>query len=1160
MSKIHFILGRTGTGKTHKILTEIINECEKNPVGDPIFIITPEQMTFHTEYQLLLMNKSNSMIRANAVSFNRLAYRIMQEVGGLSRFHLDEVGKGMLLQKIMMANSDLGIFSRYLKKPGFIQKLDELFSEFKNYQLDASYLKEKLFSTPLQLPAKQKISKLVEIYEKFVEATLKQYLTTEDYFTLLAEAIGQSELIKNAHIYIDGYHAFNAQEYTIIQKLAQNSKSIKIALTACENSKYELWSSIMATYNELKERLQHLRPTEERVNTTQFPRQQTITHLEKNFMQAGKASEETSHINLLRAPIRRLEIEEVAIKIHQIMRSQNIAFSNIAIYTSSPQEDQQLFKTIFAKHDIPYFLDYKEKMLIHPVINLLHKIFDIFTTNWNNNAVFTVLKTGLFVNVTQFAKTASYKHVTNKHFEDIDLLENYVLARNIRKTDWVSGTKWNYSKYQTSKQTDAELAFETKLNQIKQQVVLPILELEMKLKKTSSTTHIATAIFGFLEQLEIPKKLHLMASSANSLTNQKQAKQHEQVWTKLIQVLEQIVEVAGDEEIPLTDFIQIFKTGLEQLTFATVPPALDAVQIGDIIRSRYQLATNFNDYKYYGIKHVFIIGANDGVLPSIPAESSLLSEKEREVLASLDIGLAPSLMQSQQDEIFCLYTILSSAKESVTLSYSNENDVKPSYIFNHIQQLFPNIKVQEIGEDDLYDQSRLTSRKALFDKVLLNLKLNPNRQSYYEPILKYYERNDQVAYELIKRAASYENQVDAPSTKLTKELYGEEIEASVSRIELFNQCQFAHFMSYGLRLRERALFELTMPDIGSLYHEALKYISILVKNDNRSFASLSDSEVQNLAKMAVADTIKKYRAFAILESSARMGSLKTKLTSVVEKTLTALTRHSQRSEFKESYFELQFGKEISEAKLGIKTAARRIGSFNLSLKGIIDRIDTARVGERMYLRVVDYKSGKKELDLDTVYYGLSLQLLTYLDVAINGMSDNALGAGALYFHVHNPYTQINEEVLTTENPVMTVENEQSADYRMTGYLPENYEVAIMSDTYLADGASKSDVVPITLKKDQTFAARGNKILTPADFDMLRKFAGKKIDDAVYEMTAGRVRINPSSHKGSTACDWCQYLAVCKFDVVHNKYRNLPPVKADEALGRIKGLMGEDYCG
>jgi len=1158
MSKVRFILGRTGTGKTYKILTGIKNECTSNPTGDPIFIITPEQMTFHTEYQLLLMNDANSLLRANAVSFNRLAYRIMQEVGGLSRYHLDEVGKAMLLQKIMIASSEnLGIFTKYLKKPGFIGKMDELFSEFKNYQLDTGILKEKISTAQLQPQTKQKIATLAEIYEKFNDVTLKQYLTTEDYFTLLASAIEKSEIIKNADIYIDGYYTFNAQEYAIIQKLAQNSKSITIALTVDINSKSALWNTTRTTYNNLRASLQHLKPDEIQLIAKQYSagKNQAIVHLAENFMQKNVASTLRRHISLLVAGNKRQEIEEAAIQIRQLTR-QNVTFSNIAIYTSNPQADQRLYKAIFAKHEVPYFLDYKERMMIHPVINLLHKIFDVFTLNWNNNAVFTVLKTGLFVNVQSFAKTSVYEHVASIHFEDIDLLENYVIARNIRKSDWTSGIKWIYSKYGATNQTDVELEFEARLNRVKDQAVLPILEFEIKLKKATTATHFASAAFEFLEQLEIPKKLQLMSSLADTLQNQKEKKQHEQVWGKLLQILEQIVEVAADDEISLTDFMQMFKTGLEQLTFATIPPVLDAVQIGDITRSRYQLATNFSEPENYGIKHVFIIGANDGQLPSVPAESSLLSEKEREVLASLGIGLAPSLIQSQQDEIFSLYTILSAAKESVTLSYSSENDGKPSDIFSNIQQLFPLIKVQEIDDIDLYDTDRLTSKKALFDRALLDLKLNSNSRGYYEPLLHYYESNDQLGYELINRATQYENQVDALSAELTKEVYGDVIEASVSRIELFNQCQFAHFMNYGLRLRERDLFELTMPDIGSLYHEALKFISLLIKKDHRSFASLSVGEIKRLAELGVADTIKQYRAFGILESSNRMDSLKNKLTVVVEKTIHALMRQGQRSEFKESYFELPFGKDVNDQGDGaIQTSTRQVGDFSLSLKGVIDRIDLASTGDKTYLRIVDYKSGKKELDLDTVYYGLSLQLLTYLDVAINGLSGDFLGAGALYFHVHNPYTQINEEILTNDALASTLQKEQAADYRMTGYLPENYEVVMMSDAYLADGvASRSDVVPITLKKDGTFAARGNKTLTAGDFEILRGYTNQKIDDAVLEMTTGGLNINPSSHKGSSACDWCKFKAVCKFDVVYNKPRNLSTVKADEALGMMQGLI------
>jgi len=1128
MSKIQLILGRTGTGKSHRILTEITNNCTANPLGSPIFVITPEQMTFHTEYQLLLMNPANSLIRANVTSFTRLAQRIMQEVGGLARYHLDEVGKTMLLQKIMLSqtNDELGIFAKYVKKPGFIQKMNELFSEFKKYQLNPANLKEQLTKTDLSRQTQQKIATLVNIYELFNETTLTQYLTTEDYFTLLIDIIAESELITQAEIYIDGYHTFNVVERAIIGQLAQHAKKLTIALTIDETSNYGLFNTTQTTFANLMADLEHLKPHIVRLPKSGFPapNNPTIRHIETNFMQAGQPQDVwdsiDENIQLLAAPSRRLEIEAVATRIHELAYQQNVAFSNIAIYSSNPQADQHLFQNIFTKYDIPYFLDYKSQMLTHPVINLLYQVFDVFESNWRSSSVLKILKTGLFVDVLNFAKEADYKQAVIKNLETVDRLENYVIARNIRKQDWFVG------------QMDGA------------EMVRPLIEFELVLEQAHTVIDFATAVFTFLEQLEIPKKLQLMTAVADRQGEIHAKKQHEQVWSKLLQILEQIVEVAGGDPLSRTDFVQILRAGLEQLTFATIPPALDAVQIGDIIRSRYQLVPNFQALNTYGIEHLFIIGANDGELPLIPVETSLLSEKERQILNHHKIELAPSLMQSQQDEIFSLYTILSAATKTITISYSTENSGQPSYIFTHLANLFPQVEIIEFKSTDPY--ARLTTKRVLFDKTLLNLRLNREQRCFYQPVIDYLKWSDQLQYQLLERALGYANQVQPLSPTQASNLYGTEIEASVSRLELFNNCQFAHFMSYGLKLRERDLFQLEISDIGTLFHEVLKSVSRQLQKENRGFATLTDSEIQTLAKMGVDAVLKKEKAFLILKSSPRMNQLAIKLQAVVTKTIFALAKQGNLSNFKESYFEMRFGKDAN-----IKTKPRTIGDVELSLKGVIDRIDLSEADGKKYLRVVDYKSSKRELELDSVYYGLSLQLLTYLDVAITGLADDFDNAGALYFHVHNPYTQVNEELLTKPDFGATLMTGQSAQYRMTGLLPANYDVVTMSDLLLADGtATKSDVIPVTLKKDGTFAAVGNRTLQTVDFDLLRNYTNQKIDESVGLMVDGAVQINPASHKTKTACDWCKFKAVCQFDLAHNKHRNLPKLKNEEVLTRI----------
>lgn len=1129
MKKVNFVIGQAGSGKTHHILTGITNKCMADPFGLPLFVITPEQMTFHTEYQLLLMNPQNSLVRANVTSFTRLAQRIMQEVGGLARYHLDEVGKAMLLQKILLDQTDdLGIFAKYVKKTGFIKKMDELFTEFKNYQLDPAMLKAKLTTTDFGTKTQQKITTLANIYEHFNEITLSQYLTTEDYFTHLLQVMGESELIKQAEIYIDGYHTFNAQEIAIITQLAAHAKQVTIALTTAPTSVYNLFSTTQKTYSRLYDALAAYNPHILQLPNAEMPvpTNQIINHIKTNFMQAGRpftsVSNECDHFQLGVAPSRRDEIEAVATSIHRLAFEQNVAFSNIAVYSANPQVDQHLYHNIFAKFEIPHFLDLKASMLTHPVINLVHKVFAVFETNWRASSVFQVLKTGLFVDVTNFALGGNYQQAVIKNFELVDALENYVLARNFKKADWLAGNVQNT------------------------EIVQPLIEFEIALVAANTMVEYATAVISFLETLAIPKKLQLMIADADASSQLQVKKQHEQVWPKLLNVFEQLVEVGGKTQLTQTDFALVLAAGLEQLTFATVPPTLDAVQIGDITRSRHQLVPNFNRPTTYGIEHVFIIGANDGVLPSIPVEASLLSEKERQILTSLDIELAPSLITSQQDEVFSLYTILATAQKSISISYSNEDSGQPSYIFTHLAQIFPQIQVRPLTVTDPYDC--LTTKNVLIDKTLFNLRLNQHQKEYYQPAVDYIKRSESLQYQLMMRALGYDNGVQPLSVAQTTSLYGEQIEASVSRLELFNNCQFAHFMNYGLRLKERDLFQLEIADIGTLFHEVLKYIALQLRKQQRGFASLSDNEIKTLTKLGVAAVVKKEAAFQIFKSSPRMQQLVIKLEAVVMKTVFTLAKQGKMSDFKETYFEMRFGKDAM-----LKTKSRQIGATEFSLKGVIDRIDIARNehGKR-FLRVVDYKSSKRELELDAVYYGLSLQLLTYLDVALTNLDGEYDNAGALYFHVHNPYTQINEEILTDQTTlVTTAEQGQSAQYRMTGLLPQNHEVAIMSDNLLNGSRTKSDIIPVSLKKDGTFSAVGNRTLDNHDFDLLRQYTNQKISETVSLMSSGKVAINPAQHKAKTACDWCSFKAVCQFDSAYNQQRNLPKLKNDEVLTMMK---------
>ena len=1176
---IRFILGRSGVGKTRLVLNEIKAACDELPQGDPIFVIAPDQMTFHLEYQLLKQSQYPSLMRVQGLSFNRFAYRILQETGGLSRYHLNQVGLALLLQKVMNEKKgQLSLFPFYANKPGFISKVSEMIAEFKNYCVTPNQLFQTIQTqqeiSNWSVQSVKKINDIAILYDEFEKLSLGRYLMTEDYYTLLSEQIAYSSTIANSDFYIDGYHLFNKQEELILLQLMKYAKSVTIVLTHDLNSTSSVFSLPSRTYSKLASQLEEMGLNYEIQELTEgnhrFKSDTALAHLEKQFMQFPTVKSEAKGVHFFQAANSRLEVEEVAKRIHHLIHKEGYAFNDIAIYTAQSEEYQELIASIFPKFEIPVFLDYKESMLIHPLMVLLYHVFDVMMNGWRHESMFMIIKTGLFMDVSQIKKQQSFYEAFQAYQRQVDVLENYCLARQIKKQDWQQKDDWVYEKYQGLGRgyvkTDDDLAVEDLLNTLKKQISSLLTSFEKKLKKAKTYKEFAVATFTFLEEAQIPQKLALLESSAEETQHLKLLKQHQQVWNKVLELFEQLVEIGQEEAVSLENFATVFKAGLEEMSYATVPPRLDQVSVGELRRARYQLVTDLGEAGQYGIKHAFVLGVNEGQIPSVMGESSLLSEVEREQLKELGIELAPSLEQSQQDEQFILYTVFTSPKQTLTLSYVSSNDegkeFLPSYVYNQLKEMFPLSQEAHIGrefDDDLYEQ--LTTLNQSVAHLLAHLKQNPAYRSYYEPLLAYYKEHNPLIYQMVMRILGYENEVTNLDEVLTKKLYSEEIVASVSRLELFNQCEFAHYLRYGLQLKDRERYQLDLPHIGELYHEALKRIATMIQKENRTFADLTQDECQTLAKM-VSDELSEQLLYKILKQNKRMMKLTERLTHVVYKTLIGLKYQSSQSEFKPMFFELPFQTGKSN---GIHIDSRPIGKgFKLSLKGIIDRVDVAKSKDesQAYLRIVDYKSSQQDLELDKVYYGLSLQLLTYLDVVVTNalqlIDMPAEVGGLLYFHVHRPIISKDDQDLlrdvALEEQILRLHQE---DFKMKGYLPDDYDVVTLSDHRITDRL-KSDVVPITLKKDGSFSSRGTSTLSPAELSMLRNYTNQTIERAATKITQGSLQINPSHHGDRKACDFCSYRGVCQFDIdfLGNQPRILAKMKKENALEAIKCQLEE----
>ena len=1164
---IRFIIGRSGTGKTQKMITQIKAECDALPGGDPIFVLVPDQMSFHTEYQLLKQSKSPSLMRVQGLSFSRLAYRILQETGGLSRHHLNEVGLALLLQKVMNEKKhELTLFPSYINTPGFIQKVSEILTEFKSYCISPEALLKTLEAQKNASKSLHKLNDLATIYQAFSELTLNTYLMKEDYFTLLSEQIGASLTVAKGDFYIDGYHLFNKQEELIIFGLMKYAKSVTIILTHDPHSTSQVFALPSRTMQRLVTGIEKMGLTyeiEELKQQVRFDQTKALADLEQNFLQPARKPSEKIGVSFFSAANLRIEVEEVARRIYYLVHHQGYTYSDIAIYTATTDNYHDLLTAIFPKFGIPFFLDQKESMLNHSLMTLLYHVFDVFLHGWRHETMFTLLKTGLFIDVSEIKKEQSFYQLYEHHHRQIDQLENYCLARNIHKQRWQAEIDWKYERYRglgrDYVQTDEDLMVQQQLNQLRHSIANQLSTFEKALEKAKAYKDFAVETFKFLETMAIPQKLNLFEETAAHLGELGQQKLHEQVWNQMLVLFEQLVEIGGEATVTLNDFTAVFKAGLESMTYATVPPRLDQVSIGQLQRARYQLVNDLKEAGRYGIKHAFVLGINEGEIPQIKTESSLINEREREQLKELGLELAPSLEQTWIDEQFILYTVFTSPSDSLTLSYIRSNDegkeFLPSYIYDHLKKLFPKAVEEQIGHHlagDVYQH--LTTPTQSVAPVIAHLKEAPEKRSYYEPILTYYQHHFPLIYQMISQALNYQNEVTALDGEITKQLYSEEIVASVSRIELFNQCEFAHYLRYGLGLADRELYQLDFPHIGELYHEALKRIATLIQQEKRTFADLTVKECETLSHQ-VAEELSEQLLYQILKQNKRMQQLTNRLAGVLKKTLIGLKYQGANEKFKPLFFELAFGVG-KKSRISLKSRPLN-NDFRLSLRGVIDRIDLAQTADKAYLRVIDYKSSGRPLNLDAVYYGLSLQLLTYLDVALANslqlIGTRAEAGGLLYFHVHHPFINQDEELLPQENLSETLAQMQQEQYKMTGYLPEDYEVALLSDHRLKGEKTKSDIVPITLKKDGSFSSVGNALLTSENFDLLRTFAKGKIESSAIKITEGQLNINPSQHNQTKACDYCSYRGICQFDAdfLGNNLRKLPKMKSDSVIEAIK---------
>ncbi len=1142
---VRYILGRSGAGKTHYCMEDITAKAQ-NKQDHPLILLVPEQFTLQSQKDLITRQPQKGIMRAEVLSFQRLAYRVFGEVGGTTKKVLGDIGKTMVLRKIIHGlDKELKVFQKAVRQKGFMDSLGQTIEEFHQYAVEPAHLKDRIELAQGKPGLQHKLHDLYLIYSQFTAFIQKEYITTEETLDLLAQKVEQSKYLEGAEIWIDGFYGFTPQEYRILYKLSKKVKRLNITLTVdpdqyrkvplCETDPFyeskrtiHKLDKITALYDVDVEEPICLKGNP----TYRFIDNSDLAHLEQMYFQypCKEYGASPDSMRIFTASNRYTEIEYISRCIIELVRDHQWRFRDIAVVSGGLMEYEKNIKGIFKEYEIPYFIDQKSDILSHPLIELVRAGVEILIRNWSYESLFRYLKT----NLTEIPR------------EEVDILENYALAYGIRGISTWTGKDWTFgieADLDTPRHTEYEEQQQNKVNDIRKKVIRPLKKMHTSLKKSTLTVKsITEALYELLQDLHVSDTLSHWIDQYRQEQKLLLVKKNTQIWDLLMDVLDKMVEILGDEKVTLEEYARILDSGFMQCTMGLIPPALDQVVVGDLQRSRL-----------HEIKALFVIGVNDGIVPSPVEELGLFSDMERVYMNGLGIELAPDGRRKVFEEQFQIYMGLTKPSQKLSLSYALGDEegkaLRPSVLVSRIKKLFPYI--QEDSDLHLQEEQSLqyvTRPSTTFHHLGNALRQHIEQEEVlplWWDVLSWYKQNSlwQHKLDITIKGLFHTNQEQYLQHTSVKKLYGREIYSSVSKLEKFMGCPFAYFAQYGLKAKERKLFRLHTPDLGRLFHKALDEFAKKLEAEQIPWRKLTKSECDH----AVGDIIENLAprlGNEILLSTARYSYLVERLKRITRRAVWTLTEHIKRGTFEPLGFEVGFGKDEKLPPIVIELPSGE----KIILTGRVDRIDILDQDQQAYIKIIDYKSGSKTFNLLDIYYGLQLQLLLYLDAFLENsqamLGKELLPGGIFYFKIDDPMLTSAKAMEEEEIEALLLKK-----LKLSGLVLADVDLVKNLDK---DIQTYSEILPVQLTKDGGFA-KNSSVATLEEFDQLRHYVRGIVKEIGKEIMEGNIKISPYKSKDGKACEYCLYGSICQFDPLlrDNQYRTLKPLKKEEVWAKLK---------
>lgn len=1137
---LRLIYGRAGSGKTYYCLNELKKRVESG-LSHPMVLLVPEQFTLQAERDLINVLGTGGLLHTEVLSFRRMAFRIFGIAGGITFPHIHPAGKCMIIYRILdKMGENLPVFGQSAGRRGFVNTLADLITEFKRYNVKPDDLELAVRSLEDSL-LKDKLTELKTIYALFEQDIAQKYRDTDDDLTLASEKLAGCALYRGAEIWIDGFSGFTPQEYGMIAQLLR--EAARVSITLCTDSlEGKTGTDIFSSVKDVGRRIRRIAkgtgskedsPVKlESGSLYRFKDSPELSHLERYVYAFPHKTydKETRDIVLNFSPNIFSEIEEAARDIISLCRDRGMRYRDIAVVTGNLAEYERLIEVVFAQYNIPCFLDRKVEIINHPLVRLILSMLDIFISNWSYEAVFSYLKTGL----------------TGLDRNDADILENYVLACGIRGSRWTSEHYWDMRPGLLPGESDPAKHKEQleEINRIRFQVTRGLLEFRRKTQGRRKAEEICAALYDFLCTEGIPGRIEKQADELRKKGKLSLANEYSQVWNIVMDVLDQAVEVIGDEPITLEKFSDILEIGFGQYQTGLIPASLDEVLVGNIERSRS-----------HEVKALYILGVNDGIFPSSLQEEGILSDSDRAALNSSGLELASDTRAKAFDQQYLVYRALTTAGSYLRLSWpiadQDGRSLRPSLIISRLKKIFPAIKVtgnvldpDSIPEDEIkLVAGRIPAFGQLagaFRRKADGKDIDPLWQEVYHWFKSRQDWREKCR--LLLSACRYKNTVFPVSRANTVLLYGFPVSASVSRLERYAACPFSFYLQYGLKAKERKIYRLEPPDIGTFLHSVIERFSREVAEKEISWREIDKEWCSSKVSFIIEDMLKEMGSSGFA-GSKRYTALALRLKRVAARAVWLIAEHIRLGSFEPLGYELGFGDKDKFPPIVIELES----GDQIKLTGRIDRVDSLKTGEGTYLRIVDYKSGAKDLNISDIYYGLQIQLLTYLDALWgNGGTDvgsSVIPAGVLYFKIDDPIIRADGKKSEEE-----IEKAIMKKLRMKGLLLADVKLIKGMDKTI-DGSSL--IIPAAINKENGLG-KSSKVLSLSQFNMLRLYLRKLLKKLGEEIIGGNAAISPYKKKRLTACKYCSYQAVCRFDpaLKENSFRLLTDLKNEDFWNMI----------